>query len=58
VLGAGHRDARVGVDPQDLGLDDEEVPGRARSHVDGTGLRLQRAFGDPGRPDHGETRRD
>ena len=51
VLRSRHQDARVGVDPENLGLDDQESPAGPESYVGDAGLHLERAFGDPWRPD-------
>lgn len=51
VLGAGDDDARIGVDLEHVGFDDEEPAGGVGLDPGGTGLQLQGAFGDPGRPD-------
>lgn len=51
VLGAGNDDVRVRVHLEDLDLDDEEVLRNSGLHTYGTGLQLERAFGDPGRTD-------
>lgn len=52
VLGSRHDYARIRVDLENLGLDDDELPGDAGPHVGGAGLHLKGTFGDAGRPDH------
>jgi hypothetical protein len=39
------------VDLEDLGLDERELAGGSRPYACGAGLHLERALGDPGRPD-------
>jgi hypothetical protein len=51
VLRAGHHDALVGVNLQDLGRGDEEAPRRPGLQACHPGFHLQRALGHPGRPD-------
>lgn len=51
VLRAWHHNARIGVDLENMSLDDDKVLGDSRPHVGGAGLNLERAFGDPRRPD-------